>query len=159
MLPTPVHAHLAYAFCRQSLYVTTFHWLPRSQNRLLHLEEVLATKDRLVRSSSWVTSFLLPCDSPRVGERGSDPMVTQLHQLTGPISPACDRYVQYLLAGANRTVLNQHRRGYNLRGAGLPHAHSPTFPTNCLHFSLKAPPGLHFNQGPAINQSLSLKDI
>jgi hypothetical protein len=32
-------------------------------------------------------------------------------RLTGPISPACDRYVQYLLAGANRTVLNRHRRG------------------------------------------------
>jgi hypothetical protein len=32
-------------------------------------------------------------------------------RLTGPISPACDRYVQYLLAGANRTVLNQHRWG------------------------------------------------
>jgi hypothetical protein len=32
-------------------------------------------------------------------------------RLIGPISPACDRYVQYLLAGANRTVLNWHRRG------------------------------------------------
>jgi hypothetical protein len=32
-------------------------------------------------------------------------------RLTGPISPACDRYVQYLLARANRTVLNRHRRG------------------------------------------------
>jgi hypothetical protein len=32
-------------------------------------------------------------------------------RLTGPISPVCDWYVQYLLAGANRTVLNRHRRG------------------------------------------------
>jgi hypothetical protein len=32
-------------------------------------------------------------------------------RLIGPISPACDRYVQYLLAGGNRTVLNRHRRG------------------------------------------------
>jgi hypothetical protein len=31
-------------------------------------------------------------------------------RLTGPISPACDRYIQYLLAGANRMVLNQYRR-------------------------------------------------
>jgi hypothetical protein len=29
----------------------------------------------------------------------------------GPISPACDRYVQYLLMGVNQTVLNRHRRG------------------------------------------------
>jgi hypothetical protein len=28
----------------------------------------------------------------------------------GPISPACDRYVQYLLMGDNRTVLNWPRR-------------------------------------------------
>jgi hypothetical protein len=77
----------------------------------LHPEEVLATKDRLAQPSSWVTSFLLPCDSPGVGERGFDTMVTQLHQFTGLISPACDRYVQYLLAGANWMVLNRHRRG------------------------------------------------
>jgi hypothetical protein len=32
-------------------------------------------------------------------------------RLTGPISPACDRYVQYLRAGANRMVLNRHKRG------------------------------------------------
>jgi hypothetical protein len=82
-------------------YVTTFHWLPRSRNRPLHPEEVLPTEDRLARPSSWVASFLLPCDSPGVGERGFDPMVTQLHQFTGPISPACDRYIQYLFTGAN----------------------------------------------------------
>jgi hypothetical protein len=78
-------------------------------------------------------------------------------RLTGPISLVCDRYVQYLLAGANRMVLNRHRqgptewsligtgRGYNLGGAGLPHTHSPTFPTSCPHFPLMAPPCLHFN--------------
>jgi hypothetical protein len=32
-------------------------------------------------------------------------------RLTGPISPACDRYVQYLLVGANPSILNRHRRG------------------------------------------------
>jgi hypothetical protein len=35
----------------------------------------------------------------------------QATRFTGPISPACDWYVQYLLIGANRTVLNRHRRG------------------------------------------------
>jgi hypothetical protein len=35
----------------------------------------------------------------------------QTTRFTGPISPACDRYVQYLLMGANRMVLNRHRRG------------------------------------------------
>jgi hypothetical protein len=83
---------------------------------------------------------------PGVEERGFGPMVTQLHQLTEPISPVCDRYVQYLLAGANWTVHNQHRRCYNFGGASLPHTHSPTFPTSCPHFLLMAPPGLQFNQ-------------
>jgi hypothetical protein len=32
-------------------------------------------------------------------------------RLTGPVSPTCDWYVQYLLAGVNRMVLNRHRRG------------------------------------------------
>jgi hypothetical protein len=36
--------------------------------------------------------------------------------------------------------------GYNFGGANLPHTHSPTFSTSCLHFLLLAPPGLHFNQ-------------
>jgi hypothetical protein len=110
-LHTPVHARPTHAFCGQSPYMTTFHWLPRSRNRPLHPEDVLATKDRLTRPSSSVASFLLPCDSPGVGERGFSPMVTQLHQLTVPITPACNWYVQYMSAGANRTVLNRHRQG------------------------------------------------
>jgi hypothetical protein len=35
----------------------------------------------------------------------------QATRFTGTISPACDWYVQYLLIGANRTVLNWHRWG------------------------------------------------
>jgi hypothetical protein len=35
----------------------------------------------------------------------------QATRFIGPISPACDRYVQYLLMGNNRTVLTQHRWG------------------------------------------------
>jgi hypothetical protein len=35
----------------------------------------------------------------------------QTTRLTGPITPTCDRYVQYLLMWANSSVLNWHRRG------------------------------------------------
>jgi hypothetical protein len=111
MLPTAVHACPTYASCGQSLYVTTFHWLPQSWNKPLHLAEVLVTKGRQTQLSSWVASFLLPCDNPGVGERSFSPMVTQLPQLTGHISSACDRYVQYLLVEGNPSVLNRHRRG------------------------------------------------
>jgi hypothetical protein len=69
-------------------------------------ETGLVTEDRLTQPSSWVTSYPLPHDSPGVGERGFGQVVTQLHQPTEPITPACDWYVQYLHAGANTSVLN-----------------------------------------------------
>jgi hypothetical protein len=98
-------------FLRAVPYVTTFHWLPWIQNKPLHPEKVLATKDGLTQPLSWVASFLLPCDSPGVGERSFGPMVTHLPQLTGLISSSCDRYIQDLLTEANPSFLNRHRRG------------------------------------------------
>jgi hypothetical protein len=117
-------------------------------------KEILATKDRLAQPSSWVTSLFLPCDNPGVGERGFSPMVTQLCQFIGLISPACDRYVQYLLAGANRTVINPHRWGLQPWRYRLSTYHSPTFPTSCLPFPLVAPPGLHLTKSHQLNQSV-----
>jgi hypothetical protein len=60
-------------------------------------------------------------------------------RLTDPISPARDRYVQYLLAGANPSVLNRHSRGLQPWRWRLATYHSSTFPTSCLHFSPKGP--------------------
>jgi hypothetical protein len=149
MLSTPIHACPTYAFCGQSPYVTNFPCLPQSRNSALHPEEVLTTKDRLAYPSSWVASFFLSCDSPGVGERGFGPMVTRLLHLTGPISPACDRYVQYLHVGANPSVPNRHRRGLQPWRCQLATYNSLTFPTSCLHFPLRAPPNLQFNQVPS----------
>jgi hypothetical protein len=112
---------------------------PMKSKRLIHQEEVLTTKDRLTRPSSWVTSFLLPCDSPAVGKRGFGPMVTQLHQLTGPITPACNRYVQYLLTGGNRTVLNQHRWGLQPWRCRLATYPLPDLPNQLSPLSPKGP--------------------
>jgi hypothetical protein len=97
----------------------------------LHPREVLVTGDRLAQLSSWVTSFPLPHDSLGVGERGFGQVVTQLHQLTGPISPACDQYVRYLLTGTNPSVLNRHRHGLPHRNLGIAIALSPPFPSEC----------------------------
>jgi hypothetical protein len=72
----------------------------------IHPGEVLVTEDRLAKPSSWVTSFPLPHDSLGVGERDFGQEVKQLHQLTRPITPACDQYVQYLITGDNPSVLN-----------------------------------------------------
>jgi hypothetical protein len=52
----------------------------------------------------------LPQPSKSSGEKSSS-CWQPTTRLTGPISPTCDRYVQYLLTEANRTVLNRHRRG------------------------------------------------
>jgi hypothetical protein len=79
------------------------------------------TEDRLAQPSSWVTSFPLPHDSLGVGERGFGQVVTQLHQLTGTITPSCDRYIQYLLTGANISVLNRHSQGLYLEGTNFSH--------------------------------------
>jgi hypothetical protein len=60
-------------------------------------------------------------------------------RLTGPISLACDRYVQYLLVGANPFVLNRHRWGLQSWRCQFATYHSLTFPTSCLHFPPKGP--------------------
>jgi hypothetical protein len=67
-------------------------------------------------------------------------------RLTRPISPAYDRYVQYLLAGANRMVLNRHKRVLQPWRCWFSTYHSPTFPTSYLPFPLMAPPDLHLTQ-------------
>jgi hypothetical protein len=91
------------------------------------------------REKSWVTSFPVPHNSLGVGERGFSQVVTQLHQLTGPITPACDQYVQYLLTGANPSVLNRHRWGLQSWRCRLSTHHSLTFLTDGPPFSIKGP--------------------
>jgi hypothetical protein len=58
-------------------------------------------------------------------------VATQLHQLTGSISPACDRYVQYLLMSINPLVLNRHKRGLPHRNIRIATTLSPPFPFEC----------------------------
>jgi hypothetical protein len=53
-------------------------------------------------------------------------------RLTRPISPACDWYIQYLLARTNPSVLNWHRRGLQPWRCRHSISHSPTFPTDSL---------------------------
>ena len=41
-------------------------------------------------------------------------LMNMIHQFIGHICPACDQYVQYLLAGTNTSVHNRHRRRLQL---------------------------------------------
>jgi hypothetical protein len=92
------------------VHVGNLSLVPTRTKNPLDPEEVLAIEDRLARPPPSVTSFPFPHDSLGVGERGFDQVITQLHQLTGPTTPACNQYIQYLLTGANPSVLNRHRR-------------------------------------------------
>jgi hypothetical protein len=129
-LLTPVHVCPAYASSRRSPYVATFHTvINRFEQIHCTRKEMLPTQSITRRSSdprvrTQLLSHNSQCSS---GEKSS--FCWQLTtRLTGPISPVCDRYIQYI------------------GGAGLPRTHSPTFPTSCFYFSLRAPTGLHFNQ-------------
>jgi hypothetical protein len=62
-------------------------------------------------SDSWVHTQLLNHNSQWSSGEKSSFCWQSTTRLTGTISPACDRYVQYLLTRANRTVLNRHRWG------------------------------------------------
>jgi hypothetical protein len=112
-LPTPVHVRPAYASCGQSPYVATFHTvIDRFEQIHCTREEWLPIQSTACRlSDPQVRTQLLSHDSQWSSRKKSSFCWQPTTRLTGPISPACDRYVQYLLVWANRTVLNQHRRG------------------------------------------------
>jgi hypothetical protein len=92
-------------------------WQPSTSHRQSWMESLLLRK----RAPDTIPST--PADrsaGPHPVSLPSQPMKqwrkpnTQQQQatrFTGPISPACDRYVQYLLMGVNRTILNRHRWG------------------------------------------------
>jgi hypothetical protein len=123
----PDHTSLVVHVRNLSLVPTRMKYAPTPKRNLVNQRQTgpVIALDHL---------FFLPHNSLRVGERGFNQVVTQLHQLTGPITPVCARYVQYLLAGANPLVLNQHRRGLQPWRCRLFIYHSLTFPTDGLHF-------------------------
>jgi hypothetical protein len=125
----------------------------------LHPEEVLAIKDGLARPSSRATSFFLPCDSPGVGERGFSQVVTQLHQLTGPISLTCDRYVQILASGGQPIGHKLTQVGATALKVSSFHTPLPDLPNWWSSpFHLRAPPDHQFSQNLTTKTELSFKD-
>jgi hypothetical protein len=112
-LPMPVHICPAYAFYGWSPYVVTFH------ESLIELDKVTAPKKNGFRHNPQHVGWLihgsvypvsLPSQSIKQW-RKSNICRQQTTRLIGPISPTCDQYIQYLLVGANPSVLNWHRWG------------------------------------------------
>jgi hypothetical protein len=141
MLPMPVHVRSMYASCGHSLYMATFHGSSIELGRPIAPEKNgLPTQSTARR---WPIRGSIPIFSPEPANEvvGAKPSICQqpATRLIGPITPVCDRYVQYLLAGANRTVLNWHRRGLQPWRCQLATYHSLTFPTSSLPFPPKGP--------------------
>jgi hypothetical protein len=87
---------------------------------------------RSIRGS--VPSFSPTTANGAVGEKSSfcwQPTI----RLTGPISPVCDRYVQYLLTGTNPSVLNWYRRGLPHRKPRNSHNTLPVLLFRGFHWS------------------------
>jgi hypothetical protein len=147
MLPTPVHVHPTYASCGQSPYAATFHTDPTELDRFFAPEKKCSRLHLLARLSG-------PQDPPQFlsqhihWSNALKPNIYrhQATRLTGPISPTCDQYVQYLLTGTNPSVLNWHRR--ELPHRKLQNSHNtlpaPSLPRVPL-IPLMAPPGVRLS--------------
>jgi hypothetical protein len=96
MLPTPVYMRPAYASCGQSPYVATFHTVVDRFERVhCTWEEGLPTQSTARRlTDPQVRTQLLSHNSQWSSEEKSSFCRWPTTRLTGPISPACDRYVQ-----------------------------------------------------------------
>jgi hypothetical protein len=78
----------------------------------------------------------------------------QTTRFTGLISPACDQYIQYLLTGANPSVLSRNRRGLPPWRCQLFTYHFPNLSTDGLHFPPKGPTRSQFNHNLSNKPSL-----
>jgi hypothetical protein len=96
-----------------SPHIATFHTVVNRFEQInCTQEERLPTQSTAHRPSNpWVCTQLLSNNSQWSSGKKSNFCWQPTTRLTGHISPACDRYVQYLLVGANSSVLNRHRRG------------------------------------------------
>jgi hypothetical protein len=127
-LSMPVCIRPAYASCEQSPYMTTFH--EPSTESLLSRKRAPNTIHSTPANWS-VGSYPVSLPSqPMKQWRRPNLCRQQATRLTGLISPVCDRYVQYLLAGANPSFLNRYRRGLQSWRCRLATSHSPIFSTD-----------------------------
>jgi hypothetical protein len=140
MFPTLVHVRPMYASCERSPYVATFRETPTDLDKShCSREKGLPTQSTARRlTDSRAHTQLLSWASQWSRERKPSSWRWPTTRFTGPISPACDRYVQYLLTGVNPSVLNRHRRGLQPWKCRL---HIPLFdlPNQLSSLSLKGP--------------------
>jgi hypothetical protein len=92
-------------------------WQPSTSRRQSWMESLLPRKgapNTIPSTPADRSTGLYPVSlpsQPMKQWRKSDTHQQQATRFIGPISPAYDRYIQYLLMGVNQTVLNRHRWG------------------------------------------------
>jgi hypothetical protein len=108
-------------------------------------------------TDTWVrTQFLSWVNLKAVGAKPSI-CRWQATRFIGSISPACDRYVQYLLTGTNPSILNRHRRGLPHRNLRIATSLSMPFPSEC---STDPPKWPHLISGyPTTHYQLNWREI
>jgi hypothetical protein len=116
-LPMLVHVCHLYTSCKQSPYVKTFHGFI-NKVEWIHCSQEIGTPNYILSTSADQIADSHPISlltaTKAVGKamgKSQASVDNQLHRCIGPISPACDQYIQYLLVGINPSVLNRHRRG------------------------------------------------
>jgi hypothetical protein len=129
--------HDTYPSCGRSPYMATFHESstelsgPNAPERkgFWHNPQHIG----------WPIRGSVPSFSPNPANEavGANPSICQrpATRLTGPISPACDRCIQYLLMGTNPSVLNWHRWGLPHRKPQNSHSTLPALPFWGFHWS------------------------
>jgi hypothetical protein len=130
-------------FPRQSTYATRtlsvggLHTLQPFTSHQQHWMEPTAPDKKCSRHNPQHTGWLIHRSATQFlfqdnhwSSNGSQASVdNMLYQFTKP-TPACDRYVQYLLMEANPSVLNRHKRVIQPWRCQLVISHSLTFSTN-----------------------------
>jgi hypothetical protein len=136
----PVRVCPAYASCGRSPYVATFH------ESLTGLDGYYCSQEKVLRlhllaqlSGLWDPPQFLSQDSHWSSRLKPNTCGWPTTRLTVPITPACDRYIQYLLIGTNPSVLNWHRRGLPHRKPRNSHNTLPALPFWGLHWSPNGP--------------------
>jgi hypothetical protein len=145
---TPVHVHPAYASCGLSPYMGTFHESPTELDRVTAPEKKRLLTQSIARRLTDPrvrTQFLSRSNQWSSGESQTS-INSRLLGLLGPYHRHAIGTFNTCSWGPTHRSLTDTGEGYNLGGAGSPHTHSLTFPTSCLHFPLRAPPSLQFNQ-------------
>jgi hypothetical protein len=135
MLPAPVHVRPAYASCGQSPYVTTFHKSSIDLHRSHYsYEKGLLTQFTARRLTDPRVRIQFLSQANQWSSRPKTSFCRwQATRLTGLISPAYDRYIQYLLTDTNPSVLNRHRWRLPHRNLRITTTLSPPFPFWVFH--------------------------